>query len=725
MYRVIEDFETICKLAKQEKNKLGTITILGATNIEITEDTHLQNFEIESEIYKNDTFIGTAIQRKIKANIINVEEMYDFENKEITAKTGININGTNEYVPFGNFIVETPKNEETKTITSIIGYDYMIKFNVAYKEVNTYPCTVREWIKKLASYCGVILSETRFTNENFVLSGTPYNEKDTCIKAVQDIARGIVGGYAIIGRNNELYFKNISNDNIYNISSKSVTEIHQMKVSDLNATTVSKLSQKVTINIDGNNYYSINKNKKYGPINRLTYVSNNKDITNIVINDTTSQSVNGIKELIINCSEFVQSQADMQVLAEGIWKKVKGLQYIPVEVKSYGFPYIDSGDKMIVADTKDIEQNTFIFNHTFKFSGSFASTIKTLAPTEVKQTYANSTTFKNLITENNLSTLQKAQENATNILNRRTQGYIYISDDGNDLYIADNKNISEAIKVWRYNLNGFGYSQNGLEGPFETAITMDGQIVADFITAGTMLADRIKGGTLTVGGDNNVDGVIEVKNASGNTVLLLNQLGLTLSNGSKIMGEDGLLTIFKIDTGDWKEIGWEETMGGAYAKTSMNLSIYIPENFIITTAFIKLYHAPYYLQNVIDHNTGITKDTKGYVRNLKLYKKNIQKFYGFGRYATEGLIFNKIPKTEINSAFGTNGYTAPVPPDEPAGKDTVSIVTSIDIKPYIKVGDYSYFIIESSDTSITDIIEGKEKSGWCMASLNIIGYIKE
>jgi hypothetical protein len=48
-------------------------------------------------------------------------------------------------------------------------------------------------------------------------------------------------------------------------------------------------------------------------------------------------------------------------------------------------------------------------------------------------------------------------------------------------------------------MSGLGYTRNYSPTgtpTWETAITMDGQIVANFITAGTMSADRIRGGTL-------------------------------------------------------------------------------------------------------------------------------------------------------------------------------------------------------------------------------------
>lgn len=51
------------------------------------------------------------------------------------------------------------------------------------------------------------------------------------------------------------------------------------------------------------------------------------------------------------------------------------------------------------------------------------------------------------------------------------------------IFIAGNRDISQAVKVWRWNINGFGYSENGVDGPYTTAITADGSIVAAIITA--------------------------------------------------------------------------------------------------------------------------------------------------------------------------------------------------------------------------------------------------
>ena len=111
----------------------------------------------------------------------------------------------------------------------------------------------------------------------------------------------------------------------------------------------------------------------------------------------------------------------------------------------------------------------------------------------------------------------------------------------NELLFLDNDDISQAQKVWRFNLSGFGYSSNGYEGPFTTAITRDGSIVADFITTGSMDAARITAGILkSKDGRFLIDltaNTITMKNPSGKTVFAFDGNGnLTISGNVTATG---------------------------------------------------------------------------------------------------------------------------------------------------------------------------------------------
>ena len=97
--------------------------------------------------------------------------------------------------------------------------------------------------------------------------------------------------------------------------------------------------------------------------------------------------------------------------------------------------------------------------------------------------------------------LQTAIGKATGLITGQSGGYVVIhtsEENGQpyELLILDAPSIDESVNVWRWNVGGLGFSHNGYNGPYETAITADGQIVADFITSGSLVANIIKAGVI-------------------------------------------------------------------------------------------------------------------------------------------------------------------------------------------------------------------------------------
>lgn len=99
-----------------------------------------------------------------------------------------------------------------------------------------------------------------------------------------------------------------------------------------------------------------------------------------------------------------------------------------------------------------------------------------------------------------VDTMNSAIANATEQITGAQDSHIKFVYDANgglqEILIMDTDDEATATKVWRWNSGGLGYSQNGYDGPYTTAITQDGSIVADFINTGTLTANVIKAGRL-------------------------------------------------------------------------------------------------------------------------------------------------------------------------------------------------------------------------------------
>ena len=98
--------------------------------------------------------------------------------------------------------------------------------------------------------------------------------------------------------------------------------------------------------------------------------------------------------------------------------------------------------------------------------------------------------------------MNSAIKNATGLITGQTGGYVVINTSSEtgypyEILILDAPSVEQAVNVWRWNSGGLGFSSNGYNGPYDTAITADGQIVADFITSGSLVANIIKAGVIS------------------------------------------------------------------------------------------------------------------------------------------------------------------------------------------------------------------------------------
>lgn len=107
------------------------------------------------------------------------------------------------------------------------------------------------------------------------------------------------------------------------------------------------------------------------------------------------------------------------------------------------------------------------------------------------KTESNMTSIKDKIDSlpNKSEILEEARENASQLIHSATNGHVVTTAD--EQLIMDTADKKTARKLWRWNLNGLGYSKTGYNGKYDTAITMDGQIVGERLVGGSVTADKL------------------------------------------------------------------------------------------------------------------------------------------------------------------------------------------------------------------------------------------
>ena len=178
-------------------------------------------------------------------------------------------------------------------------------------------------------------------------------------------------------------------------------------------------------------------------------------------------------------------------------------------------------------------------------------TLSTVAPriqSQVAQAINNFNNPNSVWQQQQRSAQQNAIENATSQITGAKGGNmraIYDSS-GNwtELVVMNTADILTASKLWRFNIGGFGYSPNGYNGPYTTAITMDGAIVADFITTGTLDASLVTVKNLNA--SNITTGTLSANRIAANSIAVSKLTG-SISNGDwKIDLDAGTFSIGEI-----------------------------------------------------------------------------------------------------------------------------------------------------------------------------------
>jgi len=96
--------------------------------------------------------------------------------------------------------------------------------------------------------------------------------------------------------------------------------------------------------------------------------------------------------------------------------------------------------------------------------------------------------------DNRTETLVQNVLNATAWITGNSGGHVVFRPEKapSEILIMDTDTAATAKRVWRWNLNGLGYSENGVNGPFGIAMTSKGEIVADFIKVGIINAEVLE-----------------------------------------------------------------------------------------------------------------------------------------------------------------------------------------------------------------------------------------
>lgn len=509
-------------------------------------------FEVNDSTSSNGTFaIGALIAGKLKIKLNNIYDdysEYDFDKASVTAYVSKSFSdGTTEKLKIGEYRVsETSYDGSLITLTCL---DNVNNFNREYDSNLSYPTTAYEVVRDACIKCDVPFTMARFDNSDYVINEIPSdNQKLTYGQVIAYILQ-LSGLWGKCGHDGELligwYDMSQFDSQNYNGGTFSTKTTPYSDGDSVDGGTF-KYSDGDSADggtfIEARNYHNIYTQKD------LNVATDDVVITGVKVTVTSKEdktkdvnALAGKEGYVISISDNPFIPADKaQAVANYIFKKIGGMRFRPLDATLLSNPLIESGDVALVTDRKQNTYSCFISNRTFTIgSGTKISCDAENASRNSADKFSNETKAivqARKVVQTQLSAYDKQMQLLTQLMSQslglfKTE---QVQEDGSIIYIMHNKaDLNSSNIQWKMTANGMAVSSD-YGKTWNAGVDKDGNAVFNIMSAIGINFDWAHGGTLTLGGENNVSGVQYVKDAKGKTLVILDNKGLTLDSSVKI-----------------------------------------------------------------------------------------------------------------------------------------------------------------------------------------------
>lgn len=535
-------------------NCFADIVTASGEKIPITDSELWANgFEVSDATSSNGTFtIGALIAGKLKIKLNNIYEdysKYDFDKASVTAYVSKSFSdGTTEKLKIGEYRVsETSYDGSLITLTCL---DNINNFNREYDSNLSYPTTAYEVVRDACIKCDVPFTMARFDNSDYVINEIPSdNQKLTYGQVIAYILQ-LSGLWGKCGHDGELligwYDMSQFDSQGYDGGTFSTKTTPYSDGDTLNGGNFTDYSSGDSADggtfTEARNYHNIYTQKD------LNVATDDVVITGVKVTVTSKEdktkdvnALAGKEGYVISISDNPFVSADKaQAVANYIFKKIGGMRFRPLDATLLSNPLIESGDVALVTDRKQNTYSCFISNRTFTVgSGTKISCDAENASRNSADKFSNETKAvaqARKVAQAQLSVYDKQMQLLTQLMSQslglfKTE---QVQEDGSIIYIMHNKaDLNSSNIQWKMTANGMAVS-NDYGKTWRAGIDKDGNAIFNIMSAIGINFDWAHGGTLTLGGENNIDGKQYVKDSKGNILITLDNRGITLASGVKI-----------------------------------------------------------------------------------------------------------------------------------------------------------------------------------------------
>lgn len=591
MINVSREFRETMR-TRRDFREYADITLASGTVLNLeAKDFTVSNNSITDGAGASALPLGEAVEKSIQIEIMNDNDQfsnYDFFGAKIKLYLKFQLSESVETVNKGTYTVVTP--ETYGTVISIIAVDDMYKADKAYDSTLSYPATAGEILRDACQKCGIPLLSTTFPNSTKEVAARP---EDVTYRQVIGYCAMFAAGNARINVNGYL-----------SIISYDFSPFEELEGLDGGT-------------FDEDTPYSSGDSANGGSFNPwntgTTYdggTFGDRDDIHILYSfknlslDTDDVVITGVQIELDDDEMYVSGNEGYMFAVEnplfsGIEKEMVnylGSRLIGLKMRKFSGdhvadPTIEAYDLAYIIDRKQNAYQTIITDVDFSvfgwttISNSAASTIRNSSKYYSNISKAVVEARKN--TEEQITDYDLAVQQLTSIMANSMGMFTTSEKTENGGYIVYQHNkptLEESDIIWKKSEAGFVVSTDGGK-TWNAGMDAQGNAVVNVLSAIGINFDWARGGTLTLGKNNNNSGTLKIYDDKGKQIGKWDKDGIyaeectfsenvTIGDDKfKVLATNGQLQFFQWNSNNSKSIHYG-TIQGVNDATSASMYIW-------------------------------------------------------------------------------------------------------------------------------------------------------
>ncbi len=534
--------------AKLKKNINDGKPFYGEADVVISDGTQIHfgandflmsnGFSISSAVSSTSSFdIGSVIIGQLKMQLQNFDgryNQYSFDTARVVGRVCSTLeDDTVEKIQKGIYtVVEQNFNNGIVVLTA---YDSLYKLDTPYlgtKEL----ASAFEIVSYLATKHSIMMKKQYFNNSDFKVK---IPDKNYTERQVLSYILQVTGNYCYIDEYGymvvEWYNTSLLNRVYSRIDAGSITNPSD----DIINAGYFADSSSVKSSVDAGTFNDISNQATINTIFGTPAVAiDDVVITGVsVVDDDGKTYMSGSDGYVLSISGNPLADGQQQIIANNLANIVVGMKFRPLTVNAIQNPLIQPGDVGVVF-VNDVYYATVFTNIDYTVGTNTKLTCAAKSP-EKNSSNRNSVVTDAFLkskveTEKQLSSYDIMIQQLTNLMSMsfgvfKTE---VKQSDGSVIYYMHNKpKLADSSIQWKMTSNAFAVSTDGGK-TWNAGLDSQGNAIVNVLSAIGINFDWAKGGTLTLGGENNVDGLLKVFNSSGIQIASLGADGIYAVKGT-------------------------------------------------------------------------------------------------------------------------------------------------------------------------------------------------